>query len=463
MTLGSGTALGVATSSIPDSTDLTVDDDGVLDLNANDVTVTSLNSSYAPPGEPNGIITNNNSGNITTTLTVYVGGTPGVFAGKITDGAGELESVALNMTVQAVTAEVPGEGLLMTLTGGNAYTGGTSTVGALQIGDGISNGSIEGLVSLYNNGEADDLVFDVAAGTEVFDGEISSSTDGGSLLKTGDGLLELTGDTNWGSPGFNDYDGITRVEGGTLELGDGTALPANSSVIIDNGATLDLHHYSFTGNSALTSLTLNDGTIESTPSATLEVTSLIEVGCGSIFPNLTGAATLLKSPDVGGVPADTVNLSGDNNYSGATIVSAGTLMLGGGQGQGISDASSLIVNGGTLDLNGSGTLADPVEVASVTMTSAGGAIVSNATSAAYAVLAADSYFFAPDAADPGTVSVVLTDPSGAAGAIRWTASAPSTSACRPRPSATPIPAGRSSTAARCRSTPATTWAAPDRP
>ena len=32
------------------------------------------------------------------------------------------------MTVQAVTAEVPGEGLLMTLTGGNAYTGGTSTV-----------------------------------------------------------------------------------------------------------------------------------------------------------------------------------------------------------------------------------------------------------------------------------------------------------------------------------------------
>ena len=43
--------------------------------------------------------------------------------------------------------------------------------------------------------------------------------------------------------------------------------------------------------------------------------------------------------------------------------------------------------------------------------------MSNATTPPYAVLAADGYFFAPDAADPGTVSVVLADPSGAAAAL----------------------------------------------
>ena len=154
-----------------------------------------------------------------------------------------------------------------------------------------------------------------------------------------------------------------------MQVDDGTALPANSSVIIDNGAMLNLHQNSFT----LASVTLNDGTIESIPSGgTLDVTGLVELGSGIISANLTGPAMLLKSPGVGGTPADTVTLSGDNNYWGTMIVSEGTLMLGGSQqvSQGLSDASSLIVNGGTLDLNGFGTLAFPVAVRSVTMTSA---------------------------------------------------------------------------------------------
>ena len=90
----------------------------------------------------------------------------------------------------------PGEGLLMTLTGDNAYTGGTYTVGGLQIGNGISNGSIKGRIDMGGGG-ADDLVFNVAAGTETFNGQIAN---GSSVLKTGNGLLELMGDTTWGTP-----------------------------------------------------------------------------------------------------------------------------------------------------------------------------------------------------------------------------------------------------------------------
>ena len=88
-----------------------------------------------------------------------------------------------------------------------------------------------------------------------------------------------------------------------MQLGrdDPTALPANTSLIVDNGATFDLNGNSFTDESALNSVTLNNGIIESTRgnNATIEVTSLIDVGYGSISASMTGSATLVKSPGFG--------------------------------------------------------------------------------------------------------------------------------------------------------------------
>ena len=195
-----------------------MDDGGVLNLNGNGATVTSLNSSYySQPNAADGTISDYSHPvyAATTTLTVDVGGTPGVFAGSITNGATNL--VALDVEAQADIADpIGGEGLLMTLTGDNTYTGGTYTWGGLQIGDGTSNGFIAGVVTL-GGGDADDLVFDVATGpTEVFNGQIASN-EGGSLLKIGGGTLELTGS-------LNNYDGLTCVEGGKLQLGNATSI-----------------------------------------------------------------------------------------------------------------------------------------------------------------------------------------------------------------------------------------------
>ena len=248
------------------------------------------------------------------------------------------------------------------------------------------------------------MIFDVVGSAQqTFNGEIvynPGGSGGGSLLKTGDGTLELTGNGS-------DYTGITRIEGGTLQPGDATALPANSMVVVDDDATFDLYGQSLTQGSALATMTLNDGTIESTrySGATLEVTGLIELGEGFMLSSalLQGSATMLKSFGAG---TDTATLSGANTCTGATVVSEGTLQLG--IANGISGSSNLVVNGGTFDLGGSGTVA----VHSVTMTSYGGSIESSAASPPYAVLAANSYFFEPDARDPGTVSVVLADPQG---------------------------------------------------
>ena len=84
-----------------------------------------------------------------------------------------------------------GDGTL-TLTGANTYTGGTFIdAGAIQIGDGTTDGSLVG--DITDNAA---LVFDNTADM-TFDGAIEGT---GSLSKTGAGLLTLTGpDSRTGS------------------------------------------------------------------------------------------------------------------------------------------------------------------------------------------------------------------------------------------------------------------------
>src|SRR5208283_1489584 len=153
----------------------------------------------------------------------------------------------------------------------------------------------------------------------------------------------------------------TRIEGGTLKLGDATALPGNSNVIIDDGAALDLNGYSLdTSQTSLTSVFVDDGTVESSSGgATLEATNLVDVAYGAVSANLIGTMTLLKSPGVGsnvqGIAQNTVCLSGANSFSGASLLSSGTLQLQIGAITGLSNASNLVINGGTLDINANGT------------------------------------------------------------------------------------------------------------
>ena len=185
--------------------------------------------------------------------------TASIYGGQIEDGPS-----------QVVSLELYGE---LTLTGQNHFTGGVLVHdGWLQVGDGTTNGSIEGLVLVVPQ---DGLIFDVAANTqETFDGiiyynEISSN---GSFLKTGGGTLSLTydpyyantkmvgGDNHTPPVNGNNYPGSTRVEYGTLRLGDSNALPTTTNLIIDNEATVDLGGNTVT----VQSVTLNNGAIAST-------------------------------------------------------------------------------------------------------------------------------------------------------------------------------------------------------
>jgi fibronectin-binding autotransporter adhesin len=134
----------------------------------------------------------------------------------------------------------------------------------------------------------------------TFDKPISG---GGGLEKATAGILTLKGN--------NTYGGETKVEEGTLQVGDGTA----SGSAIGTG-----------------SLTVNGG-------AFLTFNRLEDLSLNS---SLAGAGTLTK------LGAGTLTLGGNNTgFTGQTIVSAGTLSVGGGGTSGsIANTSGVNVGGG---------------------------------------------------------------------------------------------------------------------
>jgi autotransporter-associated beta strand protein len=110
----------------------------------------------------------------------------------------------------------------VTVTSNSAYMGGTAIYGGfLQLGNGGTSGSIIG--DVYNIAT---LIFN-RSDDVLFAGGISGS---GALVKNGSGSLTLTG--------ANTYTGPTTVLQGKLVLG--STLTGTSSVVVNDGATLEL-------------------------------------------------------------------------------------------------------------------------------------------------------------------------------------------------------------------------------
>ncbi|MGH6734975.1 MAG: autotransporter-associated beta strand repeat-containing protein [Methyloceanibacter sp.] len=246
----------------------------------------------------------------------------------------------------------------LTLSGTNTYTGGTTISAGTLIGD---TGSLQG--DITNNAA---VVF-----TQAFSGTYADDIGGtGSLTKGGAGTVTLTG--------INSYTGATIISDGTLQIGNGGttgAIDINTDVTIDSG-TLAFNRSGFatlngdiTGDGSLTidggiSLTLggnnsySGGTTVSAGS-TLRGNALAVQGDidndGSVefFLNFvssyddvisgTGSVTMLST--------QLLTLTGNNTYTGGTILDAGTLQIGNGGTTGAISDSSDIANGGTLIFN----------------------------------------------------------------------------------------------------------------
>jgi autotransporter-associated beta strand protein len=286
ITIGGYDVLGGTNTGVEPGAQLDING-GTLNLNGfNAFTLSSLDGN-------SGFITDNSAGGGTTTLFVGYnnvdgGSHPAVFGGVIENGPNT--NVAISLGAEGI----------MIFTGQNTYTGRTYVGdGWLQIGDGTTNGSLTGPVYLATqNG----LTFDVASvsgssPSETFDGVILSAAYSGSVLKTGDGSLLLTGDTgSFAGQSYtgNTYAGAMRVEDGTVQLGDGTALAAGTQLIVDGGAEIDLDGHA---TQMLQSVTINNGSVVSTAGgATISATDSFNLANGTIGSGVTlaGAASLNK-------------------------------------------------------------------------------------------------------------------------------------------------------------------------
>jgi fibronectin-binding autotransporter adhesin len=230
--------------------------------------------------------------------------------GDITDNAtlvfAQTGSGSFSGAISGSGTLIKNGGGMLILSGTNTYTGGTTiNAGTLQ-GD---TTSLQG--NIANNAA---LMFDQAS-NGTYSGVITGT---GSLTKSGDGTLSLTG--------ANVYSGGTTISAGALQ-GDTTSLQGN---IADNAALV------FNQNSA--------GTFAGVVS-----------GSGSLTQSGSGVLTL----------------TGVNTYSGGTTISAGTLQIGNGGSSGA--ITGAVVDNGSLAFDRS----DAVSFAGVI--SGIGALVQNGT------------------------------------------------------------------------------------
>ena len=164
------------------------------------------------------------------------------------------------------------------------------------------------------------------------------------LLKTGDGVLELTN--------TNTYAGNTLIQQGTLIATNGAAISNTSAVVLANtaGATLQLNNSETVG--ALSGGGTTGGNV-ALQANTLTVGDQRDSTYGGVVSGASGAVV----KQGGG----TLALTNANTYSGGTTVSAGTLQASNTSGS-ATGSGTVSVNGSTAVLSGTGTVSGATTV-----------------------------------------------------------------------------------------------------
>ena len=294
-----------------------------------------------------------------------------------------------------------------TIAGLDDLTTGASTAsvllgsGTLTLGNTISR-TFSGVISGSGN-----IVKQGVNSTQTFKG--ANTYSGTTTISQG--VLNIQNNTGLGATAG----GTTVASGAALELQGGISVGAETLSLAGTGVSNGGALRSVNGNNSwggLITLTAASRINSDAGTLTLDVASgnaitgtfaLTLGGSGNIIvadPIATGTGTLTK--DGSGI----LTLSAANTYSGGTILSAGTLVLGNSSALGPT-TSSLTVNGGTLDLNGFALTVG-------TLSGSGGTILNNATGTNLTLTASSS--------SNSTYSGIIADHTSGTGTVALTKS-----------------------------------------
>ncbi|ALM85474.1 hypothetical protein ASB57_23125 [Bordetella sp. N] len=260
----------------------------------------------------------------------------------------------VNATDLALTNTISGAGALtktgagtLTLSGANTYGGGTALGGGgVIVGNNTALGTgtvtvnapttlqSSAAVGLSNivilNGPANTLTVG-GANDLALNGSVNGS---GRLIKTGAGTLTLGG--------ANNYSGGTTLSGGTVNLASPTSF-GTGAITVNAATTLN----SLGGLGIGNAVTLTTAPLTVTGPNALALNGAVG-GTGSLVKNGTGSLTL----------------GATNNYSGGTVLNAGTLVAG----------ASGALGSGALTVGGTATLDNAAAVALVNAVQLNGAL-----------------------------------------------------------------------------------------
>ena len=209
----------------------------------------------------------------------------------------------------------------LTLSGNNTYAGNTTiSAGTLQIGGAglLGGGNYSNTIS--NSGT---LLYTSTA-NQILSGVISGA---GALTKNGASTLTLSGN--------NTYTGATALNAGMIQIGHASGLGVGGNI------------------------TFGGGGLQYGSGITADVSSRLKNSASAILidtnSNNVTFASAVDSTNSGGLTKNgtgTLTLSGNNTYTGATTISAGTLEVGSAGRLGAGNYTQNIVNNGTFIYSG---------------------------------------------------------------------------------------------------------------
>jgi autotransporter-associated beta strand protein len=314
------------------------------------------------------------------------------------EAGGEL-SISGVISGLGITLSKTGGGIL-TLSGANTYSGGTTlNSGTLQLGSSstgsITSGPVGTGTLTLNAGtlSSDSTTARSIANPITFGGDVTfgTSTNFGALTLSGAGTLtdnrtltfiaDVTYSGNIGESGgprsltkagtgtlilsgINTYSGGTTLSDGLLQLNSSSALGSSSGSLTVNGGILDLDGQ----NISVGSLSGSGGTIWNNGPLAGTGTVTLTIGTGNAGggnyagviqdnnPSSNAGKVALTKTGTG-----TITLSGINLYTGVTTVNGGKLFINGDQTA--ATGTTTVNNSGSV-LGGTGTIGSAVTLAS---------------------------------------------------------------------------------------------------